>query len=74
MAKYKTAEEVQTAAGLLDLEKQFYIETKRWKLSYVPHVMTTYYEKEIKGKRWTLTIEDAFTYELKEEEPTGYEY
>jgi hypothetical protein len=74
MANCKTAEEVRTALLLGEMETQWHIERKGWKLAYVPHIMTTYYEKEIKGKRWTLTVPDAFAYELKEEEPSGYEY
>lgn len=74
MTQYKNAEEVLQAASLLACERTFYIERKGWKLSYVPNVITTYYEKEINSKRWTLTVDDAFTYELKEEEPGGYEY
>lgn len=75
MSRPTTAEEIQSGIQNLQLERQFHIEKKGWKMRYAPlGVMTAYFEKEIEGKHYMLTLEDAFAYEWKQEEPRGYEY
>lgn len=75
MSRPTTAEEIKNALSNMEMEKQFHIEKKGWKMRYAPlGVLTAYWEKEIDGKHYMLTLADAFAYELKQEESTGYEY
>ena len=75
MAKYKEAAPILQDRSMLELEAVWYIEKKGWKMTYIlPNVGPTLYEKEIEGKRVTLTADHALEYEAKVEEPRGYEY
>jgi hypothetical protein len=71
----QTAQDISTDRHLTDMETLWFIERKGWKMTFIlPNIGPTLYEKEIDGKRVTLTKEHAFTYEEKLEEPRGYEY
>jgi hypothetical protein len=75
--KYKTASELLKVRHIVNMEIQFYIEKKGWKKAYVmPNVIDNLREKEIEGKRVTLTIEQAFHYEacFEDDASRGYEY